>query len=365
MKILYVITGLGQGGAERVVCDIADQMSNKGHDVKIVFLVGKVLTSPVNPEIELIKLNLNNLLSLFSAYLKLSKIIQNFSPDIVHSHMVHANLLCRIVRLYTPIKKLICTAHSNDEGGRLRMLAYRITHNLADLTTNVSDGASKAFIQKKAVKGKDIITTYNGINLKNFFYQSDARSKIFNELNIETDSILILAVGRFNKQKDYPNLLTAFKLLNNETDRKIKLIIAGDGELRREIEDIISKDGLTRDVYLLGRRTDIPELMSAADLFVLSSSAEGFGLVLAEAMACETLVVATDCGGVAEVIGDFGFLVPPQSPIMLSKAMQAAILMDAEKKEIILKNARNRVQTLFSLDNSANRWLKLYKETGE
>ncbi|MFC6167593.1 glycosyltransferase [Acinetobacter terrestris] len=361
MKILYVITGLGQGGAERVVCDLANQMHKKGHSVKIAYLTGEILTKPCFDDIEIIKLDLNSLLSMPKAYAHLLKLIKNFSPDVVHSHMVHANILTRLVRLATPIKRLICTAHNSDEGGPLRMYAYRITHHLADLTTNVSNEAAQAFISKKAVQGTDIITTYNGIDLSKFFYRIAARDKILNELNISSDSCLILAVGRFNKQKDYPNLLHAFKVLKNREVKKVKLLIAGDGELRNEIENKISELELKNDIVLLGRRQDIPELMSAADIFILPSLYEGFGLVVAEAMACKTLVVATDCGGVAEVVGNCGFLVPPQSPEQLANAIFHALSIDEETKDKVTTNARLRVENLFCLENTINKWLEYYK----
>lgn len=362
LKILYVITGLGQGGAERVVCDLAEQMHKRGHSVKIAYLTGEILTRPCFDGIEIIKLDLNNLLSIPKAYAHLSKLIKNFSPDVVHAHMVHANILTRLVRLATPIKKLICTAHSNNEGGRLRMLAYRITHHLADLTTNVSNEAAQAFIAKKAVQDSDIITTYNGIDLSKFYYQSEAKNKILNELNINSGSFLMLAVGRFNKLKDYPNLLHAFKILKNRNIEKIKLLIAGDGELRDEIEGTISELDLKNDVMLLGRRDDIPQLMSAADLFVLPSAYEGFGLVVAEAMACNTLVVATDCGGVAEVLNNNTFLVPPSNSVALADKIISILDLDDEKKqENILKNIHH-VKKNFSLDKIVNKWINLYHE---
>ena len=151
MKILYVITGLGLGGAERVVCDLADKMYEKGNDVKIAYLTGDVLTKPHYPEIELIKINLNSLLLFPLAYIKLSKVIRIFKPDVVHSHMVHANIFTRLIQIASPIKKLICTAHSSDEGGRFRMVLYRLTHNLAHTTTNVSNDATMSFEKKNAV----------------------------------------------------------------------------------------------------------------------------------------------------------------------------------------------------------------------
>lgn len=360
MKILYVITGLGQGGAERVVCDLADRMYESGYEVKIVYLIGDIFTRPIHTEIELIKVGLNGVAALPLAYFRLSKIIKNYNPDVVHSHMVHANIFARLVRITTSIKKLICTAHSNDEGGRLRMLAYRFTHNLADLTTNVSNKAVQAFIEKKAVPGSDIITTYNGIDLSKFFYKSKARSKIFNELNLNADSYLILTVGRLNESKDYPNLLHAFKTLKNKSTGDIKLIIAGDGELRSEIEKIIDELGLKQDIHLLGRRNDISDLMSAADLFVLSSKYEGFGLVVAEAMACKTLVVATDCGGVAEVLNNDQFLVPPLNSNLLAEKMSYALtLSEEEKNKNIIKNLCH-IEKNFSLEKIVARWMYLY-----
>ena len=185
MKILYVITGLAQGGAEKVVCDLANSMFEKGHEVKIAYLTGSVLTKPTHSEIELININLNSLMSFPMAYQKLSKIIKNYQPDIVHAHMIHANILARLVRLTTPIKKLICTAHSANEGGKLRMGLYRITHYLSDITTNVSNFASNAYIEKKAVPKNGIITVYNGVNFNNFKYDNFARS------HLETEKIWI------------------------------------------------------------------------------------------------------------------------------------------------------------------------------
>lgn len=361
MKILYVVTGLGQGGAERVVCDLADQMYKRGYNVKIAYLTGRVLTEPRFKNIELINLNLSNLLSIPKAFFLLSKVIREFSPDVVHAHMVHANILTRLVRVTTPMNKLICTAHSSNEGGSIRMLMYRITHNLADITTNVSNEAVKSFIKKRAVKNSDIITTYNGIDLSNFYFIR-SREEIIKELNLSLDDRLILAVGRFNESKDYPNLLHSFRILKNKNIKSIKLIIAGDGELRAEVEKKISDLDLKQDVLLLGRRNDIPKLMSAADLFVLSSKYEGFGLVVAEAMACNTLVVATDCGGVAEVLNNEQFLVPPSNPEKLAnKILDVLALNNTLKQKNIIKNF-NHIKENFSLDEVIKKWIKLYYE---
>lgn len=362
MKILYVITGLSQGGAERVVCDLADEMFVRGHTVEIAYLTGEVLTKPIHQEINLVKVGLNKLVSLPVAYLKLAKIIRIYQPDIVHAHMVHANLLTRLVRIVTPIDKLICTAHSNNEGGILRMLTYRVTHKLATITTNVSQQATLAFENKHAVPTNGMHTIYNGINLNKFNYNPTARHTLIKELEIDDSCKLILAVGRFTEAKDYPNLLNAIHLLKEQVDYPFKLLIAGDGLLREKMEDMISELQLQDEVILLGRRDDIPKLMSAANLFVLSSKFEGFGLVVAEAMACECLIIATDCGGVAEVLDNQEFLVAPENADALKSKIEYVFDLSDNDKNIIIQSNLKHVQDNFSLDNIVEKWISLYYE---
>ena len=99
MNILYVITGLGLGGAERVVVELADQMILHGHTVKIAFLKGNIIVLPKSELIELIELNFENILDVFDASKKYKKIIREFKPDVVHAHMIHANIFARINRI--------------------------------------------------------------------------------------------------------------------------------------------------------------------------------------------------------------------------------------------------------------------------
>lgn len=360
MKILYIITGLGQGGAERVVCDLADSMYAKGHMVKIVYLTGSVLTKPKSDDIDLIPINLNGIKSLPVAYIKISKVIKSYQPDIVHSHMVHANILTRLVKLSVPINKLISTAHSNNEGGWERMLAYRLTHGLANLTTNVSKTAVLSFEKKKAVPKQGMMTVYNGIDLNKFYFHSQSKDSVMKELRLNDSDSILLAVGRFNELKDYPNLLQAVHKLKQHFSSGFKLLIAGDGEQRSILENMIQSLSLDNDIILLGRRDDIPELMSAADLFILPSKYEGFGLVVAEAMACRCLVVATDSGGVSEVLNNNEFLVPPSNPDLLATKIDFALNLEESKRlEVINKNLKH-VEQNFSSSSVTEAWVKLY-----
>ncbi|WP_180040413.1 glycosyltransferase [Acinetobacter sp. YH12100] len=353
MRILYVITGLGLGGAEKVVADLADQMSTLGHQVKIAYLTGKVVVRPKNINVDIIPLDLNNFYGLYLASKKYKKLIQDFQPDVVHAHMVHANIFTRLNRIGCAIPKLICTAHNSNEGGRLRMIAYRLTNFLSDFNSNVSQEATESLISKGAFNKNNLTTVYNGIDLSKFKSFRTAK---------KNDEIMVLSVGRFNEQKDYPNLFRAIKILkDNNLIEKIKFYIAGDGELRSELEQLIKILNISDNVTLLGIRSDIPELMNQAHFFILPSAYEGFGLVVAEAMACGAFVIATNSGGVAEVMGDTGLLVPPQDSEALAKAIEKAVSKTPlEIQENNLK-ARQRVEELFSLEASVKKWLALYE----
>lgn len=365
MKILYLITGLGGGGAEKVVVDLATRMEGLGHQVKIAYLKGQVVIKPQSDRVELVYLGLENLKQAKLAYSNYKNLLDRFEPDVVHAHMVHANIFARLCRFFVKTPRLICTAHSNNEGGRLRMCAYRLTHNLADITTNVSQVASQNFENLGAVPKGGILTTYNGIDLNYFNKSKYEFNEIRSKLSVDASTTIFLAVGRFHAAKDYPNLLKAFSiyLQHQEKVDNLKLYIAGDGDeqARLELKALIEKYNLNNNVNLLGRREDIPALMSVANFFVLSSSYEGFGLVIAEAMACECFVIATDCGGSAEIMGDTGILVPPKNSEALAEALKEAVnKTPLEIQENNLK-ARQRVEELFSLEKSVENWLKIYR----
>ena len=354
MYILYVITGLGLGGAEKIVVDLADQMTELGHSVKIAYLTGEVLVKPNSPNIELIALNLNLSKDYLLASIKYRKLVKNFRPDVVHAHMVHANIFARLNRVLCSVPKLICTAHNSNEGGKARMLAYRFTNHLSDINTNVSQEATEALVTKGAFSKNNVITVYNGIDLRKF-------EKTHDSINLDKNVLNIISVGRFNDQKDYPNLINAFAILKSRNNSNIKLTIVGDGELRPQIEALIEKLDLVEDIKLLGRRSDIAQILSQADIFVLASKHEGLPTVVIEAMACECYIVATDCGGSAEILGDTGKLVPIQNSQALAEALENALDISSDSRTQNNEKARARVEQLFSLETSVQKWLALYE----
>jgi glycosyltransferase involved in cell wall biosynthesis len=138
------------------------------------------------------------------------------------------------------------------------------------------------------------------------------------------------------------------------------LVVAGDGPCQRDLEQAIAARQLGASVRLLGRRHDVPALMNACDLFVLSSDYEGLPLVIGEAMACETLVVATDCGGVREVLGDPAWLVPVRDRATLARRIAEAIEVRPAVRAALVAHQRERVEALFALPTLTRQWLDLY-----
>lgn len=360
MRILFVITGLGVGGAERQVVDLADRLVRLGHTIKIAYLTGQALIQPRSPNVELIGFQMKKAVSGFiRTYLGLRRLIQAFRPDVVHSHMVHANILSRLVRLTTPITRLVCTAHNTNEGGKLRMLGYRLTARLADVSTNVSAEAVAAFEAQGAVAPGTMLAISNGIDTERFQPSDSARLELRKREGVHEDEQIVLAVGRLNEAKDYPNLFRAFAdVLSSSVN--VRLWIVGDGELRKDLEEEIARNGITEKVRFLGIRSNVADWMNAADVFALSSAWEGFGLVVAEAMACEKVVVATDAGGVKEVLGDCGYLVPTRNASALSAALKEALQLPPDAAKSLGQRARERIVSQYSLDNIAKRWCAIY-----
>ena len=159
MKILLLITDLGVVGDERQVVELADAFTTRGHEVLLVYLTGAAAPHPVNPRIRLVALGMNKSpLGFFRAAVAFRKLNKSFRPDVVHSHLVHANIFARVLRIWITMPILISSAHNTNEEGWWRVLGYRITDRLANISTNVSVEAVELFERSGAVrKGRMVV----------------------------------------------------------------------------------------------------------------------------------------------------------------------------------------------------------------
>jgi len=362
-SLLFLTTGLAYGGAETQVVRLATRLKLRGWEVSVVSLMPpKAYVEDLEAAgIPVFSLGIRRKLPDPRPVLRLARIIRKWQPDVVHSHMVHANLLARIVRPLAPFPILVCTAHSIDEGGRLREVLYRLTDLFCDLTTQVSQAGLERYVHVGAVPRHKIRYIPNGVDTERFKPNLEDRLKVRKELGV--DGFVWLAVGRFDPQKDYPNMVQAFARVVHKHSNAI-LLIVGDGPLRETMENMARELGAEKYVKFLGIRRDIPQLMNAADAYVMSSSWEGMPNVLLEASATGLPIVATDVGGNREVVldGITGFLVPPRNPEALAEAMLRMMDLPEEKRREMGKAARKHVEDNFSLNRVVDMWEALYKE---
>jgi len=355
---MLVVTGLDYGGAETQVVELALRFKERGWSVGVVTLVPPSVYAPelAAAGVDLTSLDMRRGSPDPRAAFRLASLYESVRPDVVHSHMVHANILARLARLLTPVPCLISTTHNIEESGFSRYLGYRLTDPMTEFTTNVSPLGVKLYVDRRAVPASKIGYMRNGINLRRFGRDAAARLRVRDALGAG-DNFIWFSAGRLTPQKDFPNLFEAISLLQSTS----RLWLAGIGELRAELEARVSELGLGERVRFLGPRSDIADLMSAADGFVLGSSSEGLPMVLLEAAACNLPAVATDVGGVSEIVKPgTGLLVAPKDPASLANAMADLEALPAVTRTEMGRLARETALAAFDIAAVVQTWETLY-----
>lgn len=363
-RLLLVTNTLGWGGAESQVIDLALRFRARGWDVTVAVLLRQAERRGM---LELAGIPVHTLgmprgVPDLRAIWRLARLVRRLQPSVVHSHVVHANLLTRITRSVAPMPVLVSSAHTVNEEGRWREIAYSLTDALTDLTTNVSHAAVQRSIEVGAAPSHRIRFMPNGIDLDRFQPDMDVRKRVRRDLDIESRFVW-LAVGRVDASKDYANLLRAYAQLKGHPAQPV-LLIVGDGPLRAETEERIREAQLTDSVRLLGTRADVPDLMNAADAYVMSSAWEGLPMVLLEAAATGLPIVATDVGGNAQIVRqeETGELVPAGDSVALAAAMTRLMDLPADVRRQWGEAGAAHVRRTFGLDEVVDQWEKLYYE---
>ncbi|MBS1829591.1 MAG: glycosyltransferase [Acidobacteria bacterium] len=363
-RICFLTTGLARGGAEIQVVLLARGFKQRGWDVSVESMLPpqdfvEELTAHGIPVTSLgMERGVPNPLAIW----RLTRRWRKIQPDVVHCHMVHANLLGRITRIFAPPRVLIATAHNIWEGPKWRDWAYRLTDGLGDLTTNVSQAALDRYVKDKLVRREKAVYMPNGIETSRFAPNEDLRKSKRHELGWGSNFVW-LAVGNLRVQKDYPNLIAAFGQ-HRCKQKGVRLAIAGYGELQATLKEQIRQLQLDHCVELLGARGDVRELMLAADGFVMSSAWEGLPLVLIEASASGLPIVATNVGGNGEIVagGQTGFLVPPKDSAALASGMDRMIALDVSRRKEMGVAGLQRAEQYYGIESVLSKWENIYDQ---
>jgi glycosyltransferase involved in cell wall biosynthesis len=364
MRILLLSTSMGMGGADSQLLSAARVMLARGHDVIIVSLtpLGPMGLQARSMGIRTESLQMRRGVPDPRGLMRLARLVRAWRPDVVHSHMVHANLLARALRLVVPVPAVVSTIHNIYEGGRLRMAAYRLTNGLVDHMTIVSQAAADRFVGDGIVPEKLLTVVPNGVDTEQIRnVPVGARESLRRSLGIE-DRFVWLAVGRFEIAKDYPNMLRAFARLAEQQPLAF-LLLVGRGSLQEKTETLARELGLGGVVRFLGVREDVPLVMNAADAYVMSSAWEGMPMVLLEAAAAGLPIVATKVGGNCEVVVDeeSGFLVPPRDHEALGSAMVRLSDLPEARRHSLGQRGHEHVRSHYGLDRLAEQWEEIYR----
>jgi glycosyltransferase involved in cell wall biosynthesis len=364
MRIFFLSTSMGMGGADSQLLSAARVLRARGHEVIIVSLtpLGAMGLQARSLGIRTESLEMRRGIPDPRGLIRLGRIVRAWKPDVVHSHMVHANLMARALRLIQPVPAVVSTIHNIYEGGRLRMAAYRLSNGLVDHMTIVSQAAADRFIGERIVP-KDLLTVVpNGVDTEYIrSVPAGGREALRQSLGFGREFVW-LAVGRFEIAKDYPNMLGAFARVRADRPDAV-LLLVGRGSLQAETEALARKLGLAEAVRFLGVRDDVPQVMNAADAYVMSSAWEGMPMVLLEAAAAGLPIVATTVGGNHEVVlhEETGFLVPSRDQEALAAAMlRLSGLPESQRRAMGLRGYEH-IRAHYGLDRVAERWEEIYR----
>jgi glycosyltransferase involved in cell wall biosynthesis len=362
MRIVYLLNSLGVGGAERQALGIAERMAGCGHEVAILTLRNRV-PEEWKTYLAVHRLNMRRSAPSFAAgLLPARRFLCGFRPDLIHSHSFHANIFARLLKVLYPRAAVVSTIHTEWERGWGRMSACRMTDALACKTAFVSQAAADRFVRLGVVPIRKCAVIPNGIDAAGFTPDTSRREAV--RARMEAKSAFVwLAAGRIVPAKDYPNLLRAFAILQRSRS-EARLWIAGEpvGAEGAGVAALAEELGLGRAVRFLGLRRDLPELLDAADGFVMSSAWEGMPLALAEAMAMEKNVVAIDVGGVRELVGECGLMVAPRDAAALAAAMARVMEEPIGVRVSQGRAARRRMVEKFDIEQRVSEWKALYDE---
>ncbi|MCC0177423.1 glycosyltransferase [Waterburya agarophytonicola K14] len=372
MKIVYLTTGLNMGGAEVMLYNLLSKIDRDLFEPTIISLMDKGV---FGEQIEQLGIPVHSAGMLvgkpsLASVKKVVGLIKQAEPDLIQGWMYHGNLAAQFF---------------NFVSGKKTPVLWSIHHSLHDLPSEkpltqgiirfgswsskyVSKVAyvsekSQGQHQKIGYDRENSCVVPNGFDISKFQPSAEIRQKFRQELGISDDTFLIGSLARYHPMKDHANLLKAAKVLLAEyPDTKFVLIGTNVDSENSALTDLIAELDISKSVYLLGQRRDIPQITPALDILTSSSAfGEAFPLVIGEAMACGIPCVVTDIGDSGWIVGDTGKAVPPKDPNALAQGWKEIINLEPDARAEKSQAARNRIVEKFALDSIVKEYEHIYQ----
>lgn len=369
-KIALIINGLYTGGAENQFVKLAIGLNKKKYkvDVFVLYGHGDLTSTLVKTGMNVYHLNpkynpiygsfLGGVYASLIAYSKLRKIFKKNKYDIVHSYLPHANIITRLAN-----RGLGAYCISSI---RVMELKYtwqtkvdKLTKQYVDLYTTNSYVVERFIQESLDIDENKTKVIYNGVDFNK--YKTTNKAKIVEEFNLEGKKVVTM-VANFREQKDH---LTVVKALNNPLLAKLNIacLFVGFGPTTEKVDKLVIQLGLEDTVHILGYRSDIPDILAATDVFVLSTHYEGSPNTVIEAMASKTPVIASDIPENKEIICDdsYGLLFREGMSFSLAQAIET-ILSSPKLYNEIKNNGYKRAKELFDEKRLISEHDKIYRE---
>jgi len=374
VRVVHVISGLGQGGAETMLAKLLGAMDRRRVDAAVVSLLDKGL---LGPRIEALGVPVHALgmrrgVPSPTALLRLFLLLRRLRPDLVQTWMYHADLLGGLAARAGHIP-VAWNIRQSDLDPNLSKRSTRWTARACASLSRViprrivccSSRAAQVH-QALGYCPDRMVVIPNGFDTRVFQPDPARRASTRRRLGISDGEFLVGLVARFDPQKDHGTFIEAAGQVA-ALRPSARFLLCGEGidHTNPELGRWIDRASVGDRSHLLGRRDDIPQLMPGLDLAVSSSAfGEGFPNVLGEAMASGVSCVATDVGDSAEILGDSGRSVPPRRPEALAAAILEMIDLPAQERRRLGEGARQRVLERFGIEAVAARYEALYLDPG-
>jgi len=359
--IVFCIEALTVGGAEQMLVAMANQFVLRGWSVHMICLskageLADKLDSQVNLHIMHKKPGIDLHLPR-----RLRALLKGIQPTAVNSHLWTANLWTRLALFRTSIP-VIVTEHSRDTW---KAPHYRLIDRLLSRWTKklvaVSNDTAEFYRSDVNIRSSLVCVINNGVDTQR--YAAGDGSTLKNRW-APNNELLLGTVGRLVPAKNHMRLLDMAVLLKDQMPR-FKLVLVGDGELRTDLELALKQKGLQDDVIIAGARSDIPEVLAAMDIFILSSDREGHPLTALEAQAAGTPVILTNAGGSADAIAvhesqSGGLLVDKDAQALAS----AVISMSQDAQSLQQRGAFAQTYALehFDMQHMVDEYERLFEQ---
>ena len=368
MKIIHIITSLGDGGAENILRKICKYDLNNEHI--IISLKEPDKYSPLIKKMGIKVYHLNIKFFSILKFYNLIELLKFLKPDIVQTWLIHGDLLGGIAAKLSGIKNIIWNVrYSNLKFEKVNLINILLIKILAVLSfiipraIIVVSKSAKKNCEKLGYCKKKLILIVNGYELSIFKNNLNKRITFRKKLNINNKIIVLGNVARYAKMKDHLTLLKALSLIQSHKINFLCVLIGSDIDKNNlTLVKQIKKLNLSNNVKLLGRYDDISQVMNGIDIYVQSSKyGEGFPNVVAEAMACQPPCIVTNSGDASYIVGRVGWVVPPSIPEKLAKAIMNAISEKNKSKwDIRCVKSRLRIKNFFSIDKMMINYKKLW-----